>query len=277
LAEPDQKINLSRQAKLLSINRTSLYREPAASAWAELDLEDMRIIDEIYTAKPFYGYRRITAEMNRSDDRQINRKRVRRLMRIMGIAGISPGPNLSKLLHAKYVRPYLLRGFKATHPDQVWAVDITYVRLQHGFMYLFVIIDLYSRYIVDYELSMTLDRQIALNCLKRAFKQAKPEIINSDQGCQFTNEDYIKLLQSEGVKISMDGKGRALDNIFVERFFRTLKYEDIYLNEYATPRALRKGLSRYIGFYNEERLHGSLDYNRPTDYYRSPQMDEIAS
>lgn len=144
-------------------------------------------------------------------------------------------------------------------------------------MCLFVIIDLYSRYIVDYELSMTLDRQMVLGCLKRAFEQAKPEIINSDQGSQFTNEDYIKLLQSEGIKISMDGKGRALDNIFVERFFRTLKYEDIYLNEYETPRALRKGLSRYIRFYNQERLHESLDYNRPVDYYQRPQVGEIAS
>ncbi len=277
MAEPeDHKINISRQANLLSIRRTSLYRGPAACAWAELDLMDMRIIDEIYTAKPFYGYRRITEDMNRSG-RHINRKRVRRLMRIMGIAGICPGPNLSKLLHAKYVRPYLLRGLKITHPDQVWAVDITYLRLQHGFMYLFAIIDLYSRYIVDYELSMTLDRQMVLNCLKRAFTQAIPEIINSDQGCQFTNEDYIKLLQAEDIKISMDGKGRALDNIFVERFFRTLKYEDIYLNEYATPRALRKGLNRYIGFYNEERLHQSLDYNRPADYYQRPQLGEMAS
>ena len=131
-----------------------------------------------------------------------------------------------------------------------------------------------SSYIIDYELSMTLDRQMVLNCLKRAFKQAKPEIINSDQGGQFTNEDYIKLLQSEGIQISMDGKGRALDNIFVERFFRTL---NIYLNEYETPRALRKGLSRYIWFYNEERLHQSLDYDRPADYYRRPQIGEIAS
>jgi putative transposase len=137
MAEPDdQKINLSRQAKLLSINRTSLYRGPAASAWAEVDFEDMRIIDEIYTSKPYYGYRRITEEMDRYYGRHLNRKRVRRLMRVMGIAGISPGPNLSKLLHAKYVRPYLLRGLKTTHPDQVWAVDITYVRLEHGFMYL---------------------------------------------------------------------------------------------------------------------------------------------
>jgi putative transposase len=276
MAEPDsKKINLARQAKLLSINRSSLYRKQD-HAWYEKDLLDMRLIDEIYTAKPFYGYRRIAEDM-RNAGRTINRKRVRRLMRIMGIHGICPGPNLSKLLHAKYVRPYLLRGLKITHPDQVWAVDVTYIRMRQGFMCLFVIIDLDSRYIIDYELSLTLDRQMVLGCLKRAFKQAKPEIINSDQGGQFTNEDYIKLLQSEGIQISMDGKGRALDNIFVERFFRTLKYEDIYLNEYETPRALRKGLNRYISFYNERRLHQSLDYNRPADYYRRPQMDEIAS
>ena len=276
MAEPgNRKISLAHQAELLTINRTSLYRKPDPTL-DDADLFDMRTIDEIYTAKPFYGYRRITEEM-RHAGRTINRKRVRRLMRIMGIHGICPGPNLSKMLHVKYVRPYLLRGLKITRPDQAWAVDITYVRMQHGFMYLFVIIDLYSRYIVDFELSMTLDRQMVLGCLKRAFKNTKPEIINSDQGGQFTNEDYIELLQSEDIQISMDGKGRALDNIFVERFFRTLKYEDIYLNEYVTPRALRRGLSRYIRFYNEERLHESLDYDRPADYYRRPQTEEIAS
>ena len=257
MAESDnKKINLARQAKLLSINRTSLYRKPSP-AWNDMDLLDMHMIDKIYTAKPFYGYRRITEDM-RNAGRSINRKRVRRLMGIMGIHGICPGPNLSKMLHAKYVRPYLLRGLKIAHPDQVWSVNVTYIRMRQGFMYLFVIIDLYSRYIIDYEISMNLDRQMVLNCLKRAFKQAKPEIINSDQGGQFTNEDYIKLLQSEEIQISMDGKGRALDNIFVERFFRTLKYKDIYLNEYETPRALRKGLNRYISFYNEERLHLGL-------------------
>jgi putative transposase len=277
MAEPGAAtITLTRQAELLSVNRTSLYREPPASDWSERDLLDMRLIDEIYTAKPFYGYRRIAEEM-RNAGIPINRKRVRRLMRIMGIHGICPGPNLSKRLHARYVRPYLLRGLQITRPDQVWAVDITYIRMSHGFMYLFVIIDLFSRYVVDFELGSTLDRQMILGCLKRAFQQAKPEIINSDQGSQFTSDDYIDLLQSEGIQISMDGRGRALDNIFVERFFRTLKYEDIYLNEYENPRALRKGLNHYISFYNEERLHEALDYNRPADYYRRPRVGEIAS
>jgi len=157
MADPaDNKINLARQSYLLTVNRTSLYRQPPTATWSKTELDDMRLIDEIYTACPFYGYRRITAEMQ-SRGRQINRKRVRRLMRMMGIQGICPGPNLSKRLHAKYIHPYLLRGLKIDHPDQVWAVDITYIRLRHGFMYLFVIIDLYSRYIVDYELSTTMD------------------------------------------------------------------------------------------------------------------------
>jgi putative transposase len=267
LAEPaNRRINLARQAYLLTVNRTSLYRQPMAAKIHQADLDDMRLIDEIYTACPFYGYRRITAEI-KSRGRQINRKRVQRLMRIMGIQGISPGPNLSKRLHAQYVHPYLLRGQKIGHPDQIWAVDITYIRMHQGFMYLFVIIDLYSRYVVDYELSTTMDRQWVLDCLKRAFRHKKPEIINSDQGSQFTNNDYIELLKTEGIKISMNGKGRALDNIYVERFFRTLKYENIYLNEYESPKSLRRGRKQYIRFYNEQRLHESLEYKCPVDFY----------
>jgi putative transposase len=277
MAELDNKrISLSHQADLLSINRTSLYRSPVSYEWSEPDLADMKLIDQIYTAKPYYGYRRITDAM-RKQGKSINEKRVRRLMRIMGIQGICPGPNLSKRLHAKYIHPYLLRKLPITHPDQVWAIDFTYIRMRHGFMYLFVIIDLYSRYIVDYELSTTADRQVVLNCLQRAFVKRKPEIINSDQGGQFTNDDYIVLLKTEEIKISMDGKGRALDNIFVERFFRTLKYEDIYLNEYPTPKALRKGLKEYIWTYNHERSHQSLGYNRPIDYYQHLLVNKIAS
>ena len=271
----NKRISSTRQAELLSINRTSIYREPVTKTWSELDLKDMRLIDEIYTANPTYGYRRITAAMNLRG-RHINRKRVRRLMRIMGLHGICPGPNLSKRLHAKYIHPYLLRGLKITHPDQVWAVDITYIRMQQGFMYLFIIIDLYSRYIVDYQLSTTLDRHFVLDCLRRAFTKGKPEIINSDQGGQFTNKDYVKLLQSEKIRISMDGKGRALDNIIAERFFRTLKYEDIYLNEYITPKALRKGLKRFINYYNHERLHQSLGYTPPADHYQAVLVDKKA-
>jgi len=267
----DKRINLGRQAYLLTVNRTSLYRKPLSVAWSETDLNDMRLIDEIYTACPFYGYRRITAEMQLRGH-QINRKRVRRLMRIMGIQGICPGPNLSKRLHAKYIHPYLLRGLKIDRPDQVWAIDISYIRLRQGFMYLFVIIDIYSRYIVDYELSTTMDRHWVLECLKRVFQKRTPEVINSDQGSQFTNTDYVELLKKEGIKISMDGKGRALDNIFVERFFRTIKYENIYLNEYETPKSLRRGLNKYMRFYNEQRLHESLGYRYPIDFYHQSSV-----
>lgn len=267
----DKRINIARQARLLGVNRSSLYRQPPTANWSQRDLDDMRMIDEIYTAHPYFGYRRITVQMQKKG-RAINRKRVRRLMQIMGIQGICPGPNLSKRLHAKYIHPYLLRGLSIDRPDQVWAIDITYIRLRHGFMYLFVIIDLFSRHIVDWELSDNLSRQWVLDCLKRAFKYRKPEIINSDQGAQFTNKDYVELLQSETIKISMDGKGRALDNIFVERFFRTLKYEDIFLNEYINPKSLRRGINQYIQFYNEQRPHESLGYRCPAEYYQQMPM-----
>mgnify|MGYP000962521810 CR=1 FL=1 len=236
---------------------------------------DCHLLYFYFAIHTFYGYRRITAEMQ-ARGRKINRKRVRRLMGIMGIQGISPGHNLSKRLHAQYVHPYLLRNLKIDHSDQVWAVDITYIRMRQGFMYLFVIIDLYSRYIVDYELSTSMDRHWVLECLKKAFQHHKPEIINSDQGGQFTNKEYIELLQTEGIKISMDGKGRALDNIFVERFFRTLKYENIYLNEYETPKSLRRGLDQYIRFYNNQRLHASLGYRCPVDFYHE-NLAQLAS
>lgn len=276
MAEPgDRRINLTRQAYLLTVNRTSLYRKPPTVEWPQSDLDDMRFIDEIYTACPFYGYRRVTAQMQLRG-RQVNRKRVRRLMRMMGIQGICPGPNLSKRLHDQYIHPYLLRGLKVDHPDQVWAIDITYIRLRHGFMYLFAIIDLYSRYIVDYELSTTMDRYWVLECLQRAFQHRNPEIINSDQGGQFTNKDYIELLQTQKIKISMNSKGRALDNIFIERFFRTLKYENIYLNEYETPSSLRRGLNQYIRFYNEQRLHESLGYRHPIDFYRQDLVELVS-
>lgn len=260
------RIKISRQADLLSINRTSLYRQPKSKTWSQTDLDDMRLIDEIYTAHPFYGYRRITAQMQKQG-RRINHKRVIRLMRIMGIQGICPGPNLSKRLHTQYIHPYLLRRLRIDHPDQVWGIDLTYIRLKHGFMYLFVILDLYSRYIVDYELSTTMDRNFILECLKRAFRSRRPAIMNSDQGSQFSSKDYIDLLEANQIKISMNGKGRALDNIFVERFFRTIKYENIYLNEYQTPKAVRTGVNEYITFYNQERLHEKLGYESPVDFY----------
>ena len=260
-------ISVKRQASLLDVNRTSAYRQPATPCVKESDLLIMRWIDEIYTDEPTWGYRTITRVLNRDYFLQINRKKVRRLMRLMGIYAIYPGPNLSKRYHAQYIRPYLLRKIPIVRPNQVWGVDITYIRMQKGFMYLFVIIDWYSRYIVDYELSSTLDKSFVMTCLKRALATQTPDIINSDQGGHFTNPEYIELLEKAGVKISMDGKGQCLDNARTERFFRTLKYDRIYINEYDTPRELRSMLAEYIPTYNTYRPHSSLNGETPDQYY----------
>lgn len=229
----------------------------------------MRRIDEIHTAHPTWGYRTITDIIRRDDKILINRKRTRRLMQQMGVETIYPKPNLSKRYHAQYIRPYLLRNLEITHPNQVWGIDITYIRMRRGFMYLFIIIDWYSRCIVDYELSTTLEKSFVMTCLKRALSSQKPEIINSDQGGHFTNPDYLKLLDESGVKVSMDGRGQALDNIRTERFFRTLKYDLIYVNEFESPRDLRKALNQYIHEYNTYRPHTSLGGLCPFQVYTS--------
>lgn len=235
----------------------------------------MRRIDELHTAHPTWGYRMMTKVIRRDDEICVNRKKIRRMMRDMGVYTIYPKPNLSKRYHAQYIRPYLLRNLNITHPDQVWGIDITYVRMQKGFMYLFVIIDWYSRRIVDFELSSTLEKSFVMNCLKRALSTRKPEIINSDQGSHFTNPDYIQLLEDAEVKISMDGKGQALDNIRTERFFRTLKYDLIYTNEFDTPRELRKAINRYIHEYNAYRPHSSIGDLCPDEAYKG-NLNEVA-
>jgi putative transposase len=256
------KITLKRQAELLSINRTSIYRPGKKNQQTEYNIQIMHRIDEIYMKHPYFGYRRMTRFL-RDRGFMVNRKRVRRLMQLMGLEAIYPKPNLSKRLHAKYCRPYLLRGLTIDRPNQVWGVDITYIRMGKGFMYLFNIIDWYSRKVIDYELSSTLEKGFVLKCLRRAFSRCKPEIMNSDQGSHFTNATYLELLEKEGVKVSMDGKGRATDNSRTERYFRSLKYECIYLNEFEDPRALRKGIARYVQFYNQERPHQSLNDATP--------------
>lgn len=267
----DKRLSVMRQADLLSVNRSSLYpaREPAAPKRHVYDVAIMNRIDEIYTSRPYYGYRRIHVKLIEEGWR-INIKKTRRLMRDMGLYAIYPKRNLSKMYLRQYIHPYLLRNLKIERPNQVWGCDLTYIRLgqSKGFMYLFAIIDLYSRLIVDYELSATLEKEFVLRCLTRAFQTARPEILNSDQGSHFTNDAYVSLLKSHGIQISMNSKGRALDNIFMERFFRSLKYENIYLNEYVNPRALRKGINQYITFYNYERPHQSLDYQPPIVFYR---------
>ncbi len=226
-------------------------------------------IDAIYTQYPFYGSRRIAAQLQR-EEVTTSRTTIQRYMQEMGIAGIAPGPNLSRRQPGHHVFPYLLRHTTSAYPDHVWGVDITYIRLHAGWMYLVAIVDWFSRYIVAWELDDSLELPFVLAAVDRALGQAQPVIWNSDQGSHFTSPQYTARLRAANVQISMDGKGRALDNIFVERLWRTVKYENIYLQDYASPRAVRQGLTSYLRFYNEERLHQSLAYQTPaTVYFRS--------
>jgi len=272
--QDNPEITVKRQAELLSV-RTSVYRKAREQRECEENVRLMHRIDEIYMKHPFYGYRRMTRIL-RDQGFEVNRKRIRRLMRIMGLEAVYPKPNLSKRLHATYTRPYLLRGLTIDRPNQVWGVDITYLRMGKGFMYLFLIIDWYSRKVIDYELSSTLEKGFVLRCLRRVFGRCKPEIMNSDQGSHLTNKDYLELLEKAGVKVSMDGKGRATDNSRTERFFRSLKYECIYINEFEDPRALRQGIARYVQFYNEERPHQSLNEAHPAQFY-GHKIEQTAS
>lgn len=230
------------------------------------DVTLMNEIREIWLKIPFYGYRRITQEL-RDQGRQINRKKVQRLMQLMGIQAIYPKPKTSIKNKAHQIYPYLLKGLEISHINEVWEVDITYLKLRNGFMYLVAIIDLYSRYIVGWELSNTLDADFCVNLLQRTLEVAKPTIMNSDQGCQFTSEEWINTLKAHSVKISMDGKGRCLDNIYIERFWRSFKYENFYLADYQQVDELRKGVKNYIEFYNHRRWHQALDYKTPAKIY----------
>lgn len=260
----DAALPITAQAELLGLNRSSLYYKPVEPSPAEVLIKHK--IDEIYTKYPFFGSRRITAVLN-DNGLLINRKAVQRHMREMGIAGISPGPNLSKRNLEHRIYPYLLRNLPITHPNHVWGIDITYIRLQRSWMYLVAIIDWYSRYVVSWELDQTLEIDFVLEAVKRALSQNKPNIINSDQGSHFTSPKYIDLLLDKEIRISMDGKGRALDNVITERLWRTIKYEEVYLKEYGTPREVRKEIGGFLHFYNHERPHQSLGYKSPASVY----------
>lgn len=255
---------VTTQAALLGLNRSSLYYEPAGPS--ERDVAIKHRIDEIYTKCPFYGSRRISAQLKR-DGWSVNRKAVQRHMREMGIEGITPGPNLSRRDQEHRLYPYLLQGVSITRPNQVWGIDITYIRLMRGWVYLVAILDWYSRYIVSWELDQSLEVGFVLSAVERAFEVSTPEIFNSDQGSQFTSPSYTDLLKAAGVQISMDGKGRAIDNIFTERLWRTVKYEEVYLHDYVNPRDARAALRRYLAFYNGERLHQALGYIPPAEVY----------
>ena len=273
----NDRISIVRQCELLGVARTSVYRKrPVVKQVSDEELKIRELIDRIHTDEPTWGYRSITSYLRNWHGILINRKRTRRMMRDMGIYAIYPKPNLSKRYHEQYKKPYLLRNLAIVRPNQVWGVDITYIPMCKGFMYLFVIIDWHSRYIVDYELSGTLDKAFVLNCLKRALEKQKPEIINSDQGGHFTNADYVSLLDGKGIKISMDGKGQCLDNARTERFFRTFKYDRIYVDEVDSPRELRKIVKEYMRTYNYGRPHSALDGFPPSKYYQAEFMKGVA-
>lgn len=255
---------IKTQTELLGLNRTSLYYQPLGPSAEEIAFKHR--IDEIYTAHPFYGSRRITAVLCR-ESRFISRPTVQRYMREMGIQGICPGPNLSKPGAEHKIYPYLLRNLVISRPNQVWGIDITYIRLRNGWMYLVAVLDWFSRYVLSWELDQTLEIPFVLQAVDGALTQAKPEIWNSDQGSHFTSPKYTERLLDAHVQISMDGKGRALDNIFTERLWRTVEYEEVYLKDYASPREARQGLSQYLPFYNQERPHQALDYRTPAEVY----------
>jgi putative transposase len=266
LVEVDHpELSVRHQCELLGLNRSTFYYEPTGAAPEDLRL--MRLIDEQYTACPFYGSRKMTEWLTRRGE-EINRKRVRRLMRVMGLEAIYPKPRLSAAGRGHKIYPYLLRDVKIERPNQVWSTDITYVPMPSGFMYLAAVIDWYSRYVITWRLSNTLDGGFCLEMLEAALRSGCPEVFNTDQGAQFTAEAFTGRLSSAGVAVSMDGRGRALDNVFVERLWRTVKYEDIYIRGYGTVAELLQGLLRYFVFYNQERLHQSLGYETPAEVYR---------
>lgn len=258
------ELSLRRQCELLMVNRSTLYYKAVVIEAGEVDL--MNEIREIWERYPFYGYRRITKEL-KFKGHKINRKRVQRLMQLGGIQAIYPGPNTSRRNKLHAVHPYLLRDLDVSRPNQAWMIDITYLRMRSGFMYLVALIDVHSRYIVSWSLSNTMETRFCIDALKKGLVYAQPEIINSDQGCQFTSEDWVDYLNEWGIDISMTGKGRCLDNVYIERFWRSFKREKFYLNEYNTVKDLRCAIEEYVEFYNQRRWHQSLHYETPAEVY----------
>ena len=258
------ELPLSVQAGLLSLSRSSLYYQPKPPSREEIALKHR--IDEIYTAHPYYGSRRIAVVL-RQEGQVVNRKAVQRHMQEMGLAGIAPGPHTSRRHPRHPVYPYLLRHVTAAYPDHVWGIDSTYVRLQTGWLYLVAVLDWYTRYVVSWELDQSLEVGFVLAAVDAALATGCPTIWNSDQGSHFTCPQYLGRLQERGIQISMDGQGRALDNVFTERLWRTVKYEEVYLQSYDTPRTARQSLARFFQFYNHQRPHQALGYQTPAALY----------
>ena len=267
--DASDEVPVARQCGLAQVARATIYAQRSPRAASEADLLVCRLIDEEYTRRPFYGSRRMVVYL-RSQGAVVNRKRVQRLMRQLGLWGMAPGPNTSVRHTQHKIYPYLLRGVEVKRPNQVWSTDITYIRLARGFAYLVAVIDWYSRKVLSWRISNSMDAGFCVDCLEDALSQyGKPEIFNSDQGSQFTSDAFIGVLKGAGVAISMDGRGRALDNIFVERLWRNVKHEDVYLKGYATMGELTMGLAQYFAYYNGERPHQSLGYQTPAEVYLS--------
>jgi putative transposase len=265
MVEPDHRVlSVTRQCELLGLPRSTYYYTPVGVS--EADIAYMERLDAIFTKRPFYGARRLRDELV-AQGYPVGRKRVRRLMRQMGLEAVYPKKRLSQPGAAHKVYPYLLRGLAITHPDQVWATDLTYLRLKGGFAYLVAIMDWYSRYVVAWDVSLSLEPGFCVETLEQALSTGRPEIFNSDQGSQFTAEAFTEVLRQADIRISMDGRGRVFDNIMIERLWRTVKYEDIYLKDYSHLFAARDGLEEYLAFYNHERRHSSLDGKTPAQVY----------
>jgi putative transposase len=260
IARDRTDLSVRRQCALLGLARSGVYRKPAPPDPEELAMR--RRIDEQYLATPFYGSRRMTAEL-RLTGHQVNRKRVQRLMRLMGLEGLGPKPKTSQPAAQHRIYPYLLRGLAVDRPNQVWAADITYIPMARGFLYLVAVIDWYSRYVLAWRLSNTMDTSFCLDALEDALRKGRPEIFNTDQGAQFTSAAFTDRLETAGVRISMDGRGRWLDNVLVERLWRSLKYEEVYLKAYANGLEARIGIGQWFRFYNERRPHQALGYKTP--------------
>jgi len=265
------ELSIRRQCELLGLNRSTMYYRGAAETKTNLCL--MRLIDEQYLRTPFYGSRRMTVWLQ-GKEQAVNRKRVQRLMGVMGLQAIYPKPRLSLRDGDHRVYPYLLRGLKVERPNQVWAADITYIPMSQGFMYLVAVIDWFSRCVLSWRLSNSLESTFCVEALEDALTHQQPEIFNTDQGVQFTSRLFTDRLAQAGVSISMDGRGRALDNVFVERLWWSVKYEHVYLHDHQTVPALHQGLRTYLGFFNRERRHQSLDYQTPWDVYRGECLVE---
>ena len=267
LVDPEHPhLSICHQCELLDLNRSTYYLPPATESAEDLRL--MRLIDRQFLETPFYGSRRMAECLKRSGE-AVNRKRVQRLMRLMGLEALHPRPRTTAAAPGAKAYPYLLRDRMLTHVDEVWSSDITYVPMRHGFMYLTAVIDWFSRYVLSWRLSNTLEGDFCLEALEEALARGKPEIFNTDRGSQFTARAYTGRLEEAGVAVSQDGRGRAPDNVFIERLWRSVKYEDIYIKDYERVPELESGLTAYFRFYDEERPHQALAYRTPGEVYRA--------